>query len=158
MGMIWRGLIHDLDKLKPKQWLAYSRFFHEKSGTKKTILHKTGYYKPFDTGDIDFDLAVKYHSQRNSHHWQFWCFPKDKEGLRIFEMSDNDVKEMVCDWIGAGHAQGVGNWQNPTPWWEENKNKMQLSFLTIIKIEDMLKALKFRILIKALKRLKGDKK
>ena len=31
---------------------------------------------------------------------------------------------MVCDWIGAGKAQGYGD--NPFAWYTQNKNKMQL--------------------------------
>ncbi len=151
IGLFWKGLVHDLDKFKPKQWLAYARYFHEKDGTRKTIRDKTGYYKPHDTGDIDFDLAVKYHNQRNSHHWQFWCCPKDKGGVRTFEMPMKDVKEMICDWIGAGHAQKIDNWQDPTSWWKANQNKMQLDIHSILKIESNLKLLRFKIMVKEIK-------
>ena len=151
MRLFWRGIVHDLDKFKPKQWKAYANHFHEKDGTRKVVRNKIGYYKPFDTGDIDFDLAIKSHSQKNTHHWQYWCFPKDKTGLRTFEIPDNDIKEMICDWIGAGHAQKIDNWQDPIPWWRANINKMQLEAHSILKIESVLRLLRFNIKVKGIK-------
>lgn len=144
IGLIWRGLKHDLDKFLPWQWIPYARHFHEPDGTKKTVRDSTGFYKPYDTGDLAFDKAIKRHCIRNSHHWQFHTFPKDVEGVRLFKYPVKDILEMICDWKGAAHAQGVKNWWNPTPWWSKNRTKLQMhpdtveqvrAYLTMIRVE-----------------------
>jgi len=43
-------------------------------------------------------------------------------------MSHDARLEMLCDWIGAGKAQGFGN--NTAKWYLENKDKMKLHPIT----------------------------
>ncbi|MDD5358224.1 MAG: DUF5662 family protein [Candidatus Nanoarchaeia archaeon] len=138
-GLIWRGLVHDLSKFLPSEWFPYANYFYEKNGTKKTIRDKTGYYKPTDTGNSDFDFAWVLHQKRNRHHWQWWVLPEDSGGVKILPMPYKYVVEMFCDWIGAGRAQGVDDWWNPKPWYEINKSKMQLHESTISILEEMMR-------------------
>jgi hypothetical protein len=125
-GLIWRGLKHDLSKFMPSEWFPYARFFYEPNGAKKTKRDKSGYYKPTDTGDQDFDFAWLLHQKRNRHHWQWWVLPEDSGGVKVLPMWWADALEMFCDWIGAARAQGVTDWWNPRRWYEINKHKMQL--------------------------------
>ena len=125
-GIYWRGLVHDLSKFRPDEWIPYARFFYEPDGTKKTRREKNGYYKPTDTGDKDFGFAWLLHQKRNKHHWQWWVLPEDEGGIKALPMPPIYIHEMVCDWRGAGRAQGVTDWYNPRRWYEINKNKMQL--------------------------------
>ena len=126
-GMFWRGLSHDLSKFLPGEFIPYARYFYEKDGTKKTIRDKTGYYKPTDTGNYAFDVAWLKHQKRNKHHWQWWICPLDDGGFKAINMHPQYIHEMVCDWIGAGRAQGVENWEDPWPWYKLNKDKIILS-------------------------------
>lgn len=116
--IIWRGIIHDLSKFLPSEFLPYA--FHDFDKERDS----TGYYKPTDTGDRAFDFAWLLHQKRNKHHWQFWVLPEDDGGIKVLEMPDKYRKEMLCDWRGAGKAQGYGD--NTRDWYKKNKNKMQL--------------------------------
>jgi hypothetical protein len=137
-GLIWRGIKHDWSKFLPSEWIPYARFFYEPDGTKKTRRDSTGYYKPTDTGDKAFDFAWLLHQKRNRHHWQWWILPEDNGGIKVLEMHKDDALEMYCDWIGAGRAQGVVDWQNPKRWYDLNKHKMQLHPETQAYVESLM--------------------
>jgi len=124
-GLIWRGVLHDIDKFLPFTFFAYARFFYNQDGTKKQIRTKEGYYKPTDTGDADFDYAWFLHQKRNDHHWQWWVFPDDgpEPSHKVIPMSEPAATEMVCDWIGAGKAQGT---PDVVGWYCANHTKMIL--------------------------------
>lgn len=124
--MYWQGITHDLSKFLPSEWFPYARHFYNADGTKKTVRDGTGYYKPTDTGDKAFDMAWFLHQKRNRHHWQWWVLPEDGGGVKVLPMGFKYAKEMWCDWISAGRAQGVEDWYNPKRWYEKNRGKMQL--------------------------------
>ncbi len=97
MGLIWRGIIHDLSKFRLSEFIPYANHFYgEKEGIKKGR-NKSGYYKPYDTGNLFFDYAWLLHQKRNPHHWQYWILPKDDGGIKIFDMPLIYKKEMLCD-------------------------------------------------------------
>jgi hypothetical protein len=133
--LIWRGIIHDWHKFLPGEFIPYARFFYRKNPR-----DATGYYKPTDTGDASFDRAWFFHQKRGDHHWQYWVIPEDKEGLKTLEMPKNAIMEMVCDWWGAGRAQGKkGGWDEVLPWYGANGYKMQLDPMTRQIVEFILK-------------------
>ena len=127
-GLIIQGIFHDCSKLWPSEFIPYSNFFYGKNGV-KDIRDKTGYYKPTDTGNKAFDFAWLLHQKRNRHHWQWWLLPEDEGGTIILEMPIKYRTEMICDWIGAGKAQGKTSPKNdpllPTKfWYSKNRSKM----------------------------------
>lgn len=135
-GLIWRGIRHDWHKFLPSEWFPYVNFFYGKKSEPIQRRDSTGYYKPTDTGDAAFDFAWLLHQKRADHHWQWWVLPEDDGGLKVLKMSDAAMKEMLCDWRGAGRAQGKPHtWQ----WYEVNKGKMQLHPETRAWIEQELK-------------------
>lgn len=144
VGMIWRGFIHDLSKLYPSEFLPYANFFYGKKGSSiKKGRNKTGYYKPTDTGDKDFDFAWLLHQKRNRHHWQWWILPEDEGGVKILPMEEPYLTEMICDWIGAGKAQGYfsprdDKYLKTRKWYQQNGVKMQLHRDTRGQIEGIL--------------------
>jgi hypothetical protein len=120
--LFWRGIVHDLSKFFLSEFIPYANHFYgSKDGIKKGR-DKTGYYKSTDTGDREFDFAWLLHQKRNDHHWQWWILPEDEGGFKTMPMSIPAIKEMVCDWRGAGRAQGYGD--NTIEWYEKNKDKM----------------------------------
>jgi len=125
-GIPFLGLIHDLSKFRPSEWFPYTDHFYGKNSKDgiQTGRNKTGYYKPYDTGDEEFDFAWLLHQKRNKHHWQWWILPMDDGGVKIFDMPLKYRKEMLCDWKGASRAQGKSS---VFEWYKENKNNMQLS-------------------------------
>ena len=132
-GLYWEGLFHDLSKLMPGEFFPYANHFygassHHKDGTHapqgiKTGRDETGYYKAGDTGDVAFDFAWLLHQKRNKHHWQWWLLPEDNGETKVFKMPLTCAREMVCDWRGAGRAQGT---PDVLVWYGKNKGKMKL--------------------------------
>lgn len=134
-GLYWRGLIHDWSKFLPKEFIPYARHF---GGNIKEGRDKTGYYKPYDTGDAAFDFAWFQHQKINRHHWQWWLMPKDgdEKGFKVLPMSYKYRLEMLCDWFGAGRAQGT---PDTRAWYLVNKDKLILHPETRKWIERQLK-------------------
>jgi hypothetical protein len=135
LGIPLLALMHDNSKFRPSEWFPYARFFYEPDGTKRTKRDKTGYYKPTDTGNADFDFAWLLHQKRNKHHWQWWVLPEDGGGIKVLEMPDKYRREMIADWIGAGQAQGTPDTRH---WYIANRHKMQLHPTTRALVEDYL--------------------
>lgn len=131
-GLIWRGLTHDLSKLRPSEFFPYAYFFYK---DKKPKRDRTGYYKPYDTGDMDFELAWLKHCRRNDHHWQWHALVLDggdRNQVICYPMSDKAWREMICDWRGAARAQKAGSIYD---WYEKNKYKIRLHEETRKEIE-----------------------
>jgi len=115
-GLIWRGVTHDLGKFLPCEWFPYVNQFYGPDKKAQAIARaKTGYFHVPKEKD-PFNYAWLHHLHGNSHHWQHW--------LLVQDMPFCDVIEMVCDWRGAGRAQGHGD--DLVPWYTKNKDKMQL--------------------------------
>jgi hypothetical protein len=124
LGIPWLGLIHDLSKFRPDEFVPYARHFYNPDGSKREKQRdKTGYYKPTDTGDAAFDFAWLLHQKRNRHHWQFWTLPEDEGGLKILPIPGHYLREMLADWKGAGRAQGK---PDTAAWYKANGKKLQL--------------------------------
>lgn len=100
--------------------VPYANFFYGK----EKLRNSTGYYKPTDTGNKAFDFAWLLHQKINKHHWQWWVLPEDEGGVKVLEMEERYVKEMICDWWGASTTQGYKGAN--LSWYNDNKDKMQL--------------------------------
>ena len=143
-GIIWRGLTHDLSKFLPSEFIPYANHFYGGEGSDiKKGRDETGYYKPTDTGDKKFDYAWLLHQKRNKHHWQWHILPTDETGVKILEMPEQYLMEMICDWVGAGKAQGKfspkeDKYLETRGWYEKNGNKMQLHPETRKKIKKII--------------------
>lgn len=138
-GIIWRGLVHDLSKFLPSEFFPYARMFY---GNRKPIRDKTGYYKPYDTGDDEFEYAWLKHTRRNKHHWQYWVLSHDEDDKsvrhqKVFDIPDKYIMEMICDWIGASFAQKTG--YTAYDWYKVHRHKLGLSIRTRILIEKKLR-------------------
>lgn len=133
LQMTYRGLVHDLSKYLPSEFIPYARYFN---GDRKT---KPAYYKPYETGDEAFDFAWLNHQKRNKHHWQWWILPKDDGGTVIFPMKKIYAYEMLCDWRGAGRTYNSDwNLSETKKWYLLNKENMRLHPSTRDFIESML--------------------
>ena len=112
LGITWLGVIHDLSKFKPSEFVPYARFFY--GGNDKCWWIKD-----------DFDTAWNHHQKRNRHHWQYWMLTNDSDEPQTvcLFMPDKYRKEMIADWCGAGRAYG-----NPDTlgWYKEHREKIHL--------------------------------
>jgi len=120
-GQIWRGIMHDCTKLLPDEFFPYVRYFHGKNQYKSTNSENPEQEGP--PRSAEFEYAWLRHQNRNDHHWQWWvCITSAGQHVAI-PMSRAAVIEMVCDWYGAGVAQGKPDVKG---WYEENKDDMML--------------------------------
>lgn len=123
MGLIWRGIVHDVSKLYASEFFAYANYFYAKPpcmGVRlKKILDK-------------FDCAWLRHQHRNKHHWQHWVLLNDDGNTVVVPMPKRYVKEMVADWIGAGRAiKGRGTPKDEVvDWYILSRPNMTLSSVT----------------------------
>lgn len=120
-GLIWQGLVHDMSKFLPSEFFAYAEYFY---GSGKNL--------------IDFDYAWLYHQRKEKHHWQFWILKYDDGDLKVLEMPDKYIKELVADWSGAGKAQGHNKPHELQEWYIKNHNKIILHPITRSKVEQLL--------------------
>lgn len=120
-GLIWMGIIHDWSKFLPSEFFPYANFFYS-----DRVRGSTGYYKPTDTGNAEFDFAWLLHQKRNDHHWQWWVLPEDGGGMKVLRMPQDVLTEMVCDWCGASRAQGFNGKSDTIEWYKTYKGKMSL--------------------------------
>jgi hypothetical protein len=108
-GIIWRGITHDLSKFYPDEFIPYARYFYGNCP------------ESFQT---DFDKAWLKHIHRNPHHWQYWILREDDGGTKLIRPPLQYLKEMGCDWVGAGKA--ITGMDNITEWYDRNKDKIQI--------------------------------
>lgn len=143
LGIPWRGLIHDISKFMPDEFFAYTEAFYGKFGYN---------YKPYDPHhkntkpedkDIDmhkkamdrFDKAWLIHQKRNPHHWQFWL-SIDEDRVRMIDMPEVYIKEMIADWRGASRAKtGKDDVKN---WYTSHISKIRISHVTRKHVEELL--------------------
>ena len=125
MGIIWRGITHDLSKLRPSEFIPYAKYFY---GTPKEVESAT--VKKM------FDIAWLLHQRRNPHHWQYWLLREDEGDLKIIEMPEKYWKEMVCDWVGANQA--ITGERKYMEWYERNKEDIRLGPITAELVEEAM--------------------
>lgn len=120
---LWRALIHDLSKFRPREWSAYRDNFYERDGSKK---------KRYREGR-EFNEAWLSHIHSNKHHWQHWLLHNDDGTVKALPMPDSYVREMVGDWVGAGLAitGRIEVWQ----WWDRCKANIMLHDDTLATVE-----------------------
>ena len=129
LGIMKRGLFHDLSKFRPSELIPYARSFYNRNGSPR------GDWPEGVKGA--FDRAWLLHQHRNPHHWQYWILRQDDGTLKVLPMPDEYVREMVADWIGAGIAQEHGN--DILPWYLKNRDRMILHSETRTKVESLLR-------------------
>ncbi len=152
LGIPWLGLIHDLSKFLPCEFIPYARWFYG-----KRLIVDHGDERMFKKGDtveigngkaetywyVDrvrpkrlilapveaktaFDRAWNHHQKHNKHHWQYWVLMYDHPELEpeiLLDMPDRYRVEMLADWRGAGRAYG-----NPDTkgWYAEHKDHQRV--------------------------------
>lgn len=129
-GLWKRGLLHDWSKWTPAEFFPYARFFGRTNPRTKS-----GYYKPTDTGDPAFERAWLHHAHNNDHHWQHWAIVTE-DGFKCYPMPYDAIKEMICDWWGAGRAQKSE--LTVLEWYNINSKKMRFHTKTRQMLEWLL--------------------
>lgn len=132
LGIPWRGFMHDMSKLLPSEFLAYTeKFYGGRISTEYfDIVAKYGCPEMAPWGvtiEDKFTIAWLKHQHRNKHHWEYWVFNPDKNdgGSRYsVGMPKKYLKEMLADWRGAGKA--ITGKDDTKEWYLKNKTNIVL--------------------------------
>lgn len=116
VGLYWRGIIHDLSKFSPIEFWESVKYYQGNSSPIDACKKDKGYSR-----------AWLHHKGRNKHHYEYWQDNFDNGGIPL-QMPFKDSVEMLCDYLGAGHAY-MGkkfNYEAEYNWWL-NKKKTNLA-------------------------------
>lgn len=120
---LWRLMIHDWTKFLPCELPHYGRQFFGS-----------------EDDSYNFNKAWLHHQNLNDHHWEWWISrtmhnKSQRTDTGMLYMSEEAIKEMVADWLGASRAY-EGKWPESFESWEwYQKNFNNLPILQGIKIE-----------------------
>jgi len=124
LGIPMRGLLHDISKFKPSQWLPYvNHFYGEEPSNHEKIKNL-------------FRFACLQHQHDNSHHWQHWILIRDNGEIMPLPIPSECRKELLADWRGAGKAKH--GYDDSQEWYLRNKECMILHEETREWIEEQL--------------------
>jgi len=141
MGLFYRGIMHDMSKFRPSEFIPYAKnFYFEPEGKNSLIPDRlTKYLKSKEIIENNFNIAWLKHQKLNPHHWQYWILQEDSGKVKYLPMPDKYIKEMICDWVGAGKAQGFKSpkedkYFETRKWLEKNWSNMKFNLGTSLKI------------------------
>ena len=93
-GMIYKGIMHDMDRLSPVHIILSSRYFKyymdfvDGNYFKNNLLANNNYYtETFD------------HRIFSPHHWEYWANVQNSNPPNSIPLCY--LKEMICDWIAC---------------------------------------------------------
>ena len=100
---LWRAVIHDWSKFTPSEFFAYADTFFDDNGNARE--------RP-DLSTSWFQLAVKFHYQRNDHHWQHY-----RHNDELTPMPEPAIREMIADWHGFQASRSADGSADPRAWY-----------------------------------------
>ena len=104
LGLIRQGLLHDLSKYSPQEFLAGAKYYQ---GNCSPI-----YAEKLDRG---YSYGWQHHKGHNPHHWEFWIDDIGTTHPKAIRVPRNYALEMICDWISAGQNYDGKAWTNAQP-------------------------------------------
>jgi hypothetical protein len=98
LGLYWQGIVHDLSKFHPIEFIESARFF------------SNGTYSPIDDikKQYGYSKAWIHHKSSNKHHWQYWVDYKTGVPFSV-GIPQKYLKEMFCDMVGASKTYKDSN-------------------------------------------------
>lgn len=103
-GIAWQGLVHDLSKFGPAEFIPSAKYFQGNRSPIEVEKESCGY-----------SLAWQHHMGHNPHHWEYWIDFASDGSIVANEMPYKYVVEMVCDWVGAGMVYSGQKWTQEEP-------------------------------------------
>lgn len=96
-GIPYRGLIHDLSKYSPIEFIESAKYYNGKKSPISLSKKENGYSK-----------AWLYHKGRNKHHFEYWYDFAAPEKTPVIPYKY--TVEMICDTLAAGMAYQGKEW------------------------------------------------
>lgn len=103
-GLFWRGLVHDISKYSPIEFVSSARYFQ---GDRSPI--------EAEKARLGYSAAWFHHKGHNRHHWEYWTDFSSDGTVVAAKIPYIYVVEMVCDWIGAGKVYSKDKWTRKSP-------------------------------------------
>ena len=111
-GLPWRGLVHDLSKYSPTEFIESSKYY-------------VGYKSPIQVAreKREYSLAWLHHKGRNKHHEEYWY--DFNAPVKAPVIPYKYTIEMLCDNLAAGIVYKGKEFKKDYPLWYWNniKNK-----------------------------------
>lgn len=114
-GIPYRGLMHDLSKYSPIEFIESSKFYNGKVSPYIASREALGYSK-----------AWLHHKAVNKHHEDYWYDWNNKEKAAVIPYKY--AVEMICDSIAAGKAYLGDEWNSGKPLEYLEKKKIKELF------------------------------
>ncbi len=90
-GIFWQGLVHDLSKYSPAEFIPGVRYFQGNRSPNDMERETNGY-----------SLAWMHHKGRNKHHFEYWNdIDLETKKSSPVKMPQKYVIEMFCDRVAA---------------------------------------------------------
>lgn len=104
-GIFGRGLLHDLSKYSPTEFIAGIRYYQ---GTRSP--------NEAEREDVGYSAAWLHHKGKNRHHFEYWndVNPKTKVYAPV-KMPLKFLKEMFCDRVAASKIYQGKNYTDAHP-------------------------------------------
>ncbi len=91
VGLYWRGLVHDLSKYSPTEFLVGARYFQGVRSPNAAEREDKGYSE-----------AWMHHKGRNRHHYEYWTdMSRETRNYEPVPMPRKYFAEMIMDRIAA---------------------------------------------------------
>lgn len=115
-GIVWRGLVHDLSKYSPTEFIESVRYYQGFRSPITKCKEVNGYSK-----------AWLHHKGRNKHHIEYW-YDYDPIVKEIV-MPYTYFAELICDNLAAGMIYNGKNWTKETQinYWRKANAKLIIS-------------------------------
>lgn len=116
-GIPIRGLLHDLSKYSPTEFIPGVRYFAQGKGSPISK----------EKSEMGYSKAWLHHKGRNKHHSQYWYDSNAKVSMPI--MPYKYACEMICDKLAAGIVYQGKNWtkEYQLTYWEKEKGSSLLN-------------------------------
>lgn len=112
VGLIWRGLVHDLSKYSPTEFIESAKYY-------------VGYKSPIQVArkERQYSLAWLHHKGRNKHHEEYWY--DFNAPVKAPVIPYKYTVEMLCDNLAAGMVYKGKDFKQeyPLAYWRNVKNK-----------------------------------
>ncbi len=106
VGILHRGLLHDLSKYSPQEFLAGAKYYTD--GTRSP--------NEGEREDYGYSLAWMHHKGRNKHHFEYWSdYSPVTKKVEPVKMPIVFVKEMFCDRVAASKIYQKENYTDSHP-------------------------------------------
>ena len=130
LGMIKQGLLHDMSKYHPTEFLVGVKYYQGTRSPNNAEREEKGYTS-----------AWLHHKGRNKHHLEYWIdYDLDNGGMTGMKMPVKYVVEMFCDRVAASKNYNRNSYtdQMPLDYYQKGKSKYLLHEETAQLLEQLL--------------------